>query len=71
MYPVFLSGFVGAGMLSAAVSGAVFASPPPSEIEEALLQIGQGCLGKSLMTCLKINFTINQLSLKLECCTQA
>lgn len=40
------SGFVGAGMLSGAVSGAVFASPPPSEIEEGLLQIGRGGKGE-------------------------
>lgn len=33
-------------MLSGAVSGAVFASPPPSEIEEGLLQIGRGGKGE-------------------------
>lgn len=34
-----LTGYVGAGMLSAAVAGGVFASPPPASILSAILSL--------------------------------
>lgn len=40
------AGYVGAGMLSAAVAGGVFASPPPASILSAILSLhnaGRGC----------------------------
>ncbi len=36
------SGFIGPGMLSAAVAGAVFTSPPPSSILAAIRAVGKG-----------------------------
>lgn len=36
------SGFVGTGMLSAAVAGSVFASPPPRNILHAIRCVAQG-----------------------------
>lgn len=40
------SGYVGAGMLSAAVAGGVFASPPPASILAAILSLHNA--GKAL-----------------------
>lgn len=51
------TGYIGSGMLSAAVAGAVFTSPPPSSILAALRTIskpGAGLLSKftcSIVTC--------------------
>ena len=39
-------GFIGCGMLSAAVAGAVFTSPPPSSILAAIRAVGEGNVGK-------------------------
>ena len=39
-------GFVGSGMLSAAVAGAVFTSPPPSSILAAIRAVGKGNPGE-------------------------
>ena len=39
-------GYVGRGMLSAAVCGAVFTSPPPSSILSAIRVVGKGSAGE-------------------------
>lgn len=47
-----LAGYVGAGMLSAAVAGGVFASPPPASILAAILSLhnaGDEHLGPDLL----------------------
>lgn len=47
-----LAGYVGAGMLSAAVAGGVFASPPPASILAAILSLhnaGDEHLGPELL----------------------
>lgn len=47
-----LAGYVGAGMLSAAVAGGVFASPPPASILAAILSLhsaGDAHLGPDLL----------------------
>lgn len=41
-----LSGFVGTGMLSGAVAGSVFASPPPRNILHAIRCVAQNNEGK-------------------------
>ena len=41
-----LSGFVGTGMLSGAVAGSVFASPPPRNILHAIHCISENSKGK-------------------------
>ena len=43
------AGFVGTGMLSAAVSGAVFTSPPTKSIFAALRAVGKGNSGGTLL----------------------
>ena len=42
-------GFIGYGMLSAAVAGAVFTSPPPSSILAAIRAVGEGSPGNSAL----------------------
>ena len=42
-------GFIGCGMLSAAVAGAVFTSPPPSSILAAIRAVGEGNPGNSAL----------------------
>lgn len=42
----FYSGFVGEGMLTAAVAGSVFASPPPSHILTAICNVAAVSPGK-------------------------
>lgn len=44
-----LEGFVGAGMLSAAVAGSVFASPPARNVLHAIQCIAQGNEGKNII----------------------
>jgi dihydroxyacetone kinase len=47
---VFLfAGFVGGGMLSAAVAGAVFASPPARNVLHAIRCVTQGNEGKTII----------------------
>jgi dihydroxyacetone kinase len=46
---VFLAGFVGAGMLSAAVAGSVFASPPARNVLHAIRCVAQGNEGKTII----------------------
>jgi dihydroxyacetone kinase len=45
-----LAGFVGAGMLSGAVAGSVFASPPARNVLQAIRCVSQGNEGKNV-TC--------------------
>ena len=40
-----ISGYIGQGMLSAAVAGAVFTSPPTSSIFAAIHKVGHGNAG--------------------------
>lgn len=49
------SGYVGAGMLSAAVAGGVFASPPPASILAAILSLHNA--GNLFLFLLPFNFT--------------
>lgn len=48
---IIVAGYVGAGMLTAAISGAVFASPPPSSILAALRAIASPA-GENIKQCL-------------------
>jgi hypothetical protein len=41
-----LSGYIGPGMLSGAIAGAVFTSPPPNSILAAIRAVGKGNPGK-------------------------
>lgn len=43
------AGYVGPGMLSAAVAGAVFTSPPPASILAAIRAIGSNNPGKTAL----------------------
>ena len=49
MYSCFIhaAGYIGEGMLSAAVAGAVFTSPPPGSILAAVRAIGANNKGKA------------------------
>ena len=42
-------GFIGSGMLSAAVAGAVFTSPSPSSILAAIRAVGKDNTGKNFL----------------------
>ena len=43
-------------MLSAAVVGAVFASPPPSSILAAIRTVGKGNCGKNIINVITLNY---------------
>ena len=45
-FVVMPTGFVGSGMLSGAIAGSVFTSPPPSSILAAIRKVGLGNSGK-------------------------
>ena len=54
------AGFVGTGMLSAAVSGAVFTSPPTKSVLAALRAVGRGNCGGTLL--IVTNYTGDRLN---------
>ncbi|XP_058481426.1 triokinase/FMN cyclase [Solea solea] len=56
-------GYVGAGMLSAAVAGGVFASPPPASILAAILSLH--CAGASAVLLIVKNYTGDRLNFGL------
>lgn len=60
---IFLSGYIGRGMLSAAVAGAVFSSPPPGSILAAIMTLWQS--GTSGVLLLVKNYTGDRLNFGL------
>lgn len=60
---IFLSGYIGRGMLSAAVAGAVFSSPPPVSILAAIMTLWQS--GASGVLLLVKNYTGDRLNFGL------
>jgi dihydroxyacetone kinase len=48
-FVLLLEGFVGAGMLSAAVAGSVFTSPPARNVLHAIHCIAEGNEGKNII----------------------
>ena len=55
------AGFVGKGMLTAAVAGAVFTSPPTKSILAAIRAVGLGNSGGTLFMCVKLYHIMNQV----------
>ena len=51
VFIILLPGYVGPGMLSGAIAGAVFTSPPPGSILAAIRAVGRGNKGKFKKCC--------------------
>ena len=58
-----MAGYVGSGMLTAAVAGAVFTSPPPTSILATIREIGRG--NKAGVLLIVMNYTGDRLNFGL------